>query len=55
LPVGQVRSRIDIIEVEDKEGRVIHSEKLLSVPTRINLSELVSRGEHPGLLDPDSQ
>ncbi len=55
LPVGQVRSWIDIIEVEDKEGRVVHSEKLLSVPTRINLVELVSPGEHPGLLDPDSR
>jgi len=55
LPVGQVRSRIDIVKVEDKEGRVVHSEKLLSVPTRINLVELVSGDEHPGLLDPDSQ
>ena len=49
LPVGHVRSRIDIIEVEDKEGRVVHSEKLLSVPTRINLVELVKSGRASGV------
>ncbi len=33
----QVRSRIDIIEVEIKEGRVVHWEKLIAVAASINL------------------
>ncbi len=52
LAVGQVRPRIDIIEVEDKGGRVVHPEKLVSVPPLINLVEfrinpveLMSSGE----------
>ena len=40
LPMGQVGSRIDIIEVEDKEGRVVHSEKLLYVPAPIKLGRV---------------
>ena len=55
LPMGQVRSRIDIIEVEDKERRVVHSEKLLSVPAPINLVESVNPGGASGSLDPDSR
>ena len=39
LPVHQVRSRIDIIEIEDKEGSVVHSEKLRSTLALINLVE----------------
>ena len=39
LPVGQVRSRIDIIEIEDKKGSVVHSEKLRSTLALINLLE----------------
>ena len=45
LAVGQVRPRIDIIEVEDKGGRVVHPEKLVSVPPLINPVELMSSGE----------
>ena len=49
LAVGQVRSRIDVIEVEDKGERVGHPEKLLSIPPRINLCELVGPGEPTAL------
>ena len=50
LQVGQVRSRIDIVEVEDKGRRVVHSEKLPSGPASINLVESAIRGSVPGNL-----
>ena len=55
LPVHQVRSRIDIIEIEHKPGRVVHWEKLLSALASINLAGFFIRGEPPALLDPGSQ
>ena len=39
LPVHQIRSRIDIVEIEDKGGRGVHSEKLRSTLALINLVE----------------
>ena len=44
LPVGQVRSWIDIIEVEHKSRRVVHSQKLLSALAPINLTGSTSAG-----------
>ena len=44
LPVHQVRSRIDIIEVEHKPRRVVHSQKLLSALAPINLTGSTSAG-----------
>ena len=49
LPVGQVRSGIDIIEVEDKERHIVHSTKLPSVLAAINLCRVRASGAARGV------